>query len=88
MRFVREWVNYRRIDGRNREKPNSEDESILYALLEVHARYTGSARAKAILADFENALPNFVKVFPMEYRRVLGQMTTADAAIQRAETHS
>ena len=65
-----------------------EDIARLRGLIEEHARYTGSARAKAILADFENSLPNFVKVFPMEYRRVLGQMTTADAAIERAETHS
>ena len=70
--------------------PVTEPEDIerLRSLIEEHARYTGSARAKAILADFENALPNFVKVFPMEYRRVLGQMTMADAAIPRAETHS
>ena len=60
----------------------------LRSLLEEHARYTGSARARRILDDFENSLPNFVKVFPMEYRRVLGQMTSADAAIKRAETHS
>lgn len=70
--------------------PVSDPEDIerLRALIEEHARATGSQRARDILADFENALPNFVKVFPMEYRRVLGQMTQADAAIPRAETHS
>ena len=70
--------------------PVSDPEDIerLRALIEEHARATGSQRACDILADFENALPNFVKVFPMEYRRVLGQMTQADAAIPRAETHS
>ena len=70
--------------------PVSDPEDIkrLRALIGEHARATGSQRARDILADFENALPNFVKVFPMEYRRVLGQMTQADAAIPRAETHS
>ena len=65
-----------------------EDVARLRSLLEEHAKYTGSQRARDILADYENALPNFVKVFPMEYRRVLGQMTQADAAIPRPETHS
>lgn len=64
-----------------------EDVARLRSLLEEHARYTGSQRARDILADYDNALPNFVKVFPMEYRRALGQMTRADAAIPRAETH-
>lgn len=65
-----------------------EDIARLRSLIEEHARATGSQRARDILSDFDNALPNFVKVFPMEYRRVLGQMTQADAAIPRAETHS
>lgn len=70
--------------------PVSEPEDIerLRALIEEHARLTGSKRAHGILADFENALPNFVKVFPMEYRRQLGQMTQADAAVARKETHN
>ncbi len=65
-----------------------EDIARLRGLIEEHARLTGSQRALKILADFEDALPNFVKVFPMEYRRALGQMTQADAAIPRAETHT
>ncbi len=65
-----------------------EDIERLRTLIEEHAEATGSNRAKAILADFENALPNFVKVFPMEYRRVLGQMTKADAEIQRLVPHT
>ncbi len=65
-----------------------EDIERLRSLIEEHAHCTGSQRARDILADFENALPNFVKVFPMEYRRVLGQMTQADADIPREETHN
>lgn len=66
----------------------SEDIERLRSLIEEHARYTGSQRAQAILADFDNALPNFVKVFPMEYRRVLGQMTKGDENVQRTQTHN
>lgn len=70
--------------------PVTEPEDIerLRGLIAEHAAATGSEKAKDILADFENALPNFVKVFPMEYRRVLGQMTQEDADIRREETHN
>ena len=70
--------------------PVTEPEDIerLRSLLEEHANCTGSQRARDILADFDNALTNFVKVFPMEYRRVLGQMTRADAEVKRDQTHN
>jgi glutamate synthase domain-containing protein 3 len=55
----------------------------LRGLVELHLARTGSRRARTILADWDNALPRFVKVFPMEYRRVLGQMMKEDAAIER-----
>ncbi len=60
----------------------------LRTLIENHARLTDSARAREILSDWDNALPNFVKVFPMEYRRVLGEMTREDEEVSRREIHS
>ena len=47
------------------------DEITLLALINKHAEYTGSARAKAILADWEQARGKFVKVMPNEYKRAL-----------------
>ena len=44
---------------------------ILKHLLENHVKYTGSSKAKALLADWPTCLKKFVKVFPHEYRRVL-----------------
>jgi glutamate synthase domain-containing protein 3 len=61
------------------------DERELRGLLERHAALTGSPKAKALLADWENARIRFVKVFPMEYRRVLGQMMLEDEATAREE---
>ena len=52
------------------------DESILRELIERHARYTGSAEAKKILADWPDYRAKFVKVFPNEYRRALGEMAS------------
>jgi glutamate synthase (NADPH/NADH) large chain len=50
------------------------DEPILKRLIENHARYTGSARAKEILDDWTTYRAKFVKVFPHEYRRALGEL--------------
>ena len=50
------------------------DEQILKGLIERHFRYTGSERAKALLADWENARTRFVKVLPTEYKRALGEL--------------
>ncbi|MFI3242957.1 MAG: glutamate synthase large subunit [Akkermansia sp.] len=60
------------------------DVAKLRSLIEEHAALTGSERAKAILADFDNELPNFVKVFPQEYRRVLTERAAAEAAAKEA----
>ena len=50
------------------------DEAHVRHLLERHARYTGSARAKTILERWSEYRAKFVKVFPHEYRRALGEL--------------
>ncbi|WP_428851839.1 glutamate synthase-related protein [Imbroritus primus] len=50
------------------------DEVLLKDLIEKHFRYTGSERAKALLADWASARRKFVKVFPSEYKRALAEM--------------
>jgi len=50
------------------------DESVLKRLIERHAQHTGSTRARDILADWNRYRPQFVKVFPHEYRRALGEL--------------
>ncbi|MGB6691218.1 MAG: glutamate synthase large subunit [Terracidiphilus sp.] len=44
----------------------------LRALLERHREYTGSPRAAWILEHWSEAQSRFIKVFPHEYKRVLG----------------
>ena len=53
------------------------DEIVLKGLIEAHFRQTGSETAKNLLADWEAARSQFVKVFPNEYRRALGEMHAA-----------
>jgi len=50
------------------------DERIVRELIENHARYTGSAQAKRILERWAEYRQKFVKVFPHEYRRALGEL--------------
>ncbi|HEV7803905.1 MAG TPA: glutamate synthase-related protein, partial [Burkholderiales bacterium] len=50
------------------------DEALLRRLLEQHARYTGSARARQILEGWAQFRTRFVKVFPKEYRRALAEL--------------
>jgi len=47
------------------------DEARLRFLIERHAQFTGSQRARKILADWKIMLPKFVKVMPVDYRRAL-----------------
>ena len=47
------------------------DEERLYGLIERHLHYTGSEAARRILDDWENRVGRFVKVMPIEFRRVL-----------------
>jgi glutamate synthase domain-containing protein 3 len=53
------------------------DDSLLVEMIERHARYTGSERAKALLADWNAERARFVKVFPKEYQRALGELAQA-----------
>jgi glutamate synthase (NADPH/NADH) len=51
-----------------------DDVVVLKDLIQKHLDFTGSAVAKRILDSWDKTLPQFVKVFPKEYRRALGEM--------------
>jgi glutamate synthase (NADPH/NADH) large chain len=57
----------------------------LRGLIARHRDLTGSPKAARILENWADCLPYFVKVFPTEYRRVLGQMSREDEATEREE---
>jgi glutamate synthase (NADPH/NADH) large chain len=57
----------------------------LKGMIRKHAEYTGSEKARKILKGWKTQLPSFIKVFPMEYRRVLGKMSKEDEATKRQE---
>jgi glutamate synthase domain-containing protein 2/glutamate synthase domain-containing protein 3 len=53
------------------------DEAVLKDLLDRHAKLTGSRRAREILEKWADHRARFVKVFPKEYRRALGELAGA-----------
>ena len=65
-----------------------KDIAELKEMITKHLKYTGSRKAKQILDNWEDCLTMFVKVFPMEYRHILGQMIKEDAATEREEVVS
>ena len=72
--------------GLHRELP---DEVLLKQLVEDHHRWTGSLRARELLDAWGEARSRFVKVFPHEYKRVLGTRAAkaeAAAATTKAQT--
>jgi glutamate synthase (NADPH/NADH) large chain len=52
------------------------DAERLRILVERHLLYTGSARARAILDNWDDAVTSFVKVMPKDYRQALADMET------------
>lgn len=60
-----------------------EDEAELRDLIENHLRYTGSTVAAGILDDWDNAVKQFVRVMPTDYKRALAELAAkAEQAIQ------
>ncbi|WP_439112864.1 glutamate synthase-related protein [Hydrogenophaga sp.] len=56
------------------------DEAQLKKLLEDHNRWTGSKRARELLDTWAESRGKFVKVFPNEYKRALGEINARKSA--------
>jgi len=54
------------------EPVEGEDADKLHAVITKHVEATGSARGKWVLENWEQMREKFVKVFPHEYKRILG----------------
>jgi glutamate synthase (NADPH) large chain len=56
------------------------DEALLRKLIDDHHKWTGSLRARHILDHWVESRAKFVKVFPNEYKRALGERAAKAAA--------
>jgi glutamate synthase (ferredoxin) len=75
--FTSERCNKAMVALETLEEPAEIQE--LRELIERHVEYTGSEKGKAVLADWKNVLPKFVKVIPHDYKRVLQALAQAKA---------
>jgi glutamate synthase (NADPH/NADH) large chain len=57
-----------------------EDIEELKTMIENHLKYTGSAVARTILERWDESLPQFTKVMPTDYKRVLAEIKAREAA--------
>jgi glutamate synthase (NADPH/NADH) large chain/glutamate synthase (ferredoxin) len=48
-----------------------EDKALLKELISRHEGYTGSKKGKTVLERWDEFVPKFVKIVPIEYRKVL-----------------
>jgi len=60
------------------------DEAQLRQLLADHNRWTGSKRARELLDNWDTSRAKFVKVFPIEYKRALGEIHARKGAQAKA----
>jgi glutamate synthase (NADPH) large chain len=51
---------------------DTADLEVLERLIRNHIKYTNSPRAQWVLDHWSSMIPKFIKVFPHEYKRVLG----------------
>jgi glutamate synthase domain-containing protein 3 len=61
---------------------SDEDIGELLQLIENHKKYTGSTVASRLLDDWPNGLKNFIKVMPLDYKRVLAERKQYDEEIE------
>jgi len=61
-----------------------EDAAELRELVEAHLKYTGSQQAERVLDAWPDVLSQFVKVMPIDYKRILGERKKHDEEIEAA----
>ena len=50
-----------------------DDQRTLRTMLESHLKYTGSRKAKSVLDNWKSTLRKFLKIMPIDYKRVLAE---------------
>ena len=58
-----------------------EDKQLLHSLITKHFMYTGSRKAKQVLDAFEATVSKFVKVMPVDYKRVMEERKRKASAV-------
>jgi len=62
----------------------TDSEKFVKTCIERHVKFTGSKYAKSILTSWDEMLPRFVKVMPMDYKKALNKLK--ERQIRSSET--
>ena len=65
---------------------DSADQTLLRSLIEHHQQNTGSRKAKKVLEEWKTTLPKFLRVMPVEYKRILQQRKLQKKPSSKKET--
>jgi glutamate synthase (NADPH/NADH) large chain len=65
---------------------HEEEIEVLKGLIQEHLDYTGSLVAKRVLENWERSLEQFVKVMPVDYKRVLQKKGDPSVGVPRPES--
>ncbi|MDQ6960541.1 MAG: glutamate synthase-related protein, partial [Mariprofundaceae bacterium] len=71
-----------------RHSLSQDDQKILRTLIERHMHYTNSAVARKILDNWQDVLPGFVRVMPVDYYRALQEMEAEMRIAEAEEEHA
>ncbi|MFB3077893.1 MAG: hypothetical protein ACE1Y4_07775, partial [Lysobacterales bacterium] len=63
---------------------SEEDTAELRELIELHKEFTGSRQAERVLDAWPDVLDQFVKVMPVDYKRVLAERRKHDEEMEAA----
>ena len=85
-RMNHELVKMYALDDEVTTLQGTTDEEKLYALIEQHAAETGSARAKAVLADWAHYKSCFKKIIPNDYLRIMTEIYAEESHGTEHET--
>ncbi len=85
-RMNHELVKMYALDDEVTTLQGTTDEEKLHALIEQHAAETGSARAKAVLADWTHYKTCFKKIIPNDYLRIMTEIYAEESHGTEHET--
>jgi len=69
----RKRINTGMVELENLTEPDEID--TVRTMIQRHIEYTGSPLARGILAAWDESLPKFIKVMPIDYKRALAEMS-------------
>jgi glutamate synthase (ferredoxin) len=56
---------------------DAEEIARVHAMIERHLQYTGSARARHVLDNWDDMMPKFARIMPRDFKRAVASLKRA-----------